>query len=69
MQVLLQTRTYLYSNMMIKLTSHGTVSYIGTLVHDCTRVYMYARGYTCMRVGGTHYVMFIIGEELSLVMF
>ena len=61
-QVLLQTRMYLYRDMMIiKLTS--TVSYVGT------RVYMIVRGYTCMRMGGTHWVMFIIGEDLNLAMF
>ena len=43
-QVLLQTHTFLYSDMMIiKLTS--TVSYVGTRVHDCTRLHMYARGW------------------------
>ena len=58
MQVLLQTRMYLYSDMMIiKLTS--TVLYVGTRVHDCT----------CMHVDGTHCVMFIIGEDLNLAMF
>ena len=58
-QVLLQTRTYLYSDMtIIKLTS--TVSYVGT------RVPTYE---TVLAVDGTHCVMFIIGEDLNFAKF
>ena len=39
------------------------------LYSNTVQVHMYIRVYMYMRMGGTHYVMFIIGEDSSLAMF